>query len=187
MNKILFTLSALFTAGILSAAEIIVPSINGSETSKETILPAVQFKESERVILNFTAFMQRKKAIGWAPVAALRINGKHLKETDSAGKLRLLNKGDGFKTISKGKEGKESWWYQKSRFRVFYGPGTGKADARVQLGEEAWKYSMDITDLIKSGKPVTVRAINYLYKNLAGFDAAFVVKDLELKVVPEKK
>ena len=186
--KKLIAVMMILSAAVLPAADIAVPCLKGSETYKHVVLPAVKFNKGDRVILNFDMFMERPVARGWAPVVSLQINGKIVREKDAKGAARMRGvNAQGFKVKDKDKEVVRSWWYQGSRLYVFYAPQAGKADSRVLLGENAGKYSMDVTDLMVSGKPVRFRAVNYLYRELAGFDAILKLQKIEFKVVPGKK
>ena len=93
----------------------------------------------------------------------------------------------GFKVKDKAKETLRSWWYQNSRLYVFYGPQAGKVDSRIVADENTGKYSLDVTDLMVSGKPVSFRAVNYLYREAAGGDVTLTLQNIEFKVVPAKK
>ncbi len=174
-------------AAAAGAAEMSIPSINNSESVRQITLPAVQPKTGERVWLNFTACIVREKPLGWSNILELWINGKKVAEQDSAGNLRLVNKGKTFVSRSGKKESKIAWWYQGIRLLVFYGSGTGPVDSRAQLDENAWKYSLDVTDLIPAGKPVQLKGINHLYRNRTPYDTVIQLKDIELKIVPVRK
>ena len=189
MKKVLVcVLSVMSLAAVTGAEEMSIPSINNSESVRQVSLPAVQPKEGERVQLNFTANSPRGKSIGWASGAlGLQIDGKKVLELDSAGKPRLVNRDKTFVSRSGNKENREAWWYQGSRLLVFYGPGTGRADSRAQLDENAWKYSLDVTDLVPAGKPVLLKGINHLYRNWLRYDAEIRLKGIELEIVPEQK
>ena len=189
MKKIplISVLAAISLAAAAGAAEMSIPSIDNSESVRQITLPAVRPGEGERVQLNFTACILREKPRGWANILERRINGKKVAEQDEAGNLRLVNKGKTFVSRSGSRESKVAWWYQGTRLLVFYGSGTGSADGRAQLDENAWKYALDVTDLITAGKPVLLKGINHLYRNWVRCDAVIQLKDIELKIVPSQK
>ena len=182
------TFALVFAAGLLAAAvNLEVPCIKGSETYQRIVLPAVKFNKGDRVLLNFEMFMKRPAARGWAPVVALQVNGKTVRAKDAKGTPRMQGaNAAGFKVKEKDKEILRSWWYQNSRLYVFYGPQAGKADPRVIADENTGKYSLDVTDLMVSGKPVGFRAVNYLYREAAGGDVTLTLQNIEFKVVPAK-
>jgi hypothetical protein len=130
--KKLIALMMILSAAVLSAADIAVPCLKGSETYKHVVLPAVKFNKGDRVILNFDMFMERPVARGWAPIVALQVNGKTVRAKDSKGNLRMVGaNAAGFKVKDKDKEILRSWWYQNTRLYVFYGPQAGTADNRL--------------------------------------------------------
>lgn len=187
--KKFIVLALVFASGILAAAvNLEVPCIKGSETYKRIVLPAVKFNKGDRVLLNFEMFMKRTVARGWAPIVALQVNGKTVRAKDSKGNPRMAGaNAAGFKVKDKAKETLRSWWYQNSRLYVFYGPQAGKVDSRIVADENTGKYSLDVTDLMVSGKPVSFRAVNYLYREAAGGDVTLTLQNIEFKVVPAKK
>ena len=183
MKKSLFSvLFMMCLATVTRSAELAIPSISSSETYRQTKLPAVQPRKGERVLLNFTAFITREKPIGWATILEIEINGRKISQLDPAGKPRLVNKEKTFVSHN-GNEKRNNAWFRETRLLVFYGSGTGHPDRRAQLDENAWKYSLDITDLIRPGKPVFFKGINYLYRN----NTILQIKEIELKVIPEQK
>lgn len=161
-----------------SGEEMVIPC--GEKEQTHTVeFTAPKCSAEDRAVLRFEAFL--KGGSGWNSALQIKVNGKWLTEEMASGEKRLLRRGDAMMNTTKGSP--RRWWSGR-KLLVFFGDGK-KLDERVTSSrEEGFRYQLDITDLVNTGKN-SLEIINSWPAKGSDGKAALHLRDISIGFVQE--